>query len=288
MQYFYRLADIHVLIDTPFEIKIGQDSKEFLSAGSPEHIDQTIQFYPLPEISYQEQGGHWEILQYHQKNDDEELVYHCLVKQGKSYVCVHWPEDVSKKIVCEYDETLIRELYLSNNICNVISLETLFLRNHGLILHSSFIRWEKQGILFSAPSGTGKSTQASLWETYENAEILNGDRAGIRFVEGRWYAYGLPYAGSSGIYRNEKAPVKAIVVLKQAPENRIRKLSAPEAFGHLYPEFSLHRWDKRFCDNAVNYILELLSTIPVYLLECLPDQGAVRVLKNELFPYDEN
>ncbi|WP_370839368.1 hypothetical protein [Intestinibacter bartlettii] len=33
-----------------------------------------------------------------------------------------------------------------------------------------------KGILFSAPSGTGKSTQADLWEKYENAEIINGDR----------------------------------------------------------------------------------------------------------------
>ena len=59
---------------------------------------------------------------------------------------------------------------------------------------ASFIRWQGRGILFSAPSGTGKSTQANLWVQHQGAEVINGDRAALRQVGGRWQAFGLPYA----------------------------------------------------------------------------------------------
>ena len=117
----------------------------------------------------------------------------------------------------------------SRMISDHIGMETLFLRKNCLMLHAALIRWQGKGILFTAPSGTGKSTQAGLWEKYEEADILNGDRAAVRKDKnGCWQAYGLPYAGSSGIYRNEKAPVSAIIVLRQAYENRIQRLGMLE------------------------------------------------------------
>ena len=82
------------------------------------------------------------------------------------------------------------------------NIEQVLNSYNTFLLHSSFIKWKDKAILFTAPSGTGKSTQADLWEKYENAEIINGDRSGIRKMDGKWTAYGLPIAGSSGIYKN--------------------------------------------------------------------------------------
>lgn len=68
----------------------------------------------------------------------------------------------------------------SRNICDLLGLERLLLSRQGLLLHASFIRWQDRGILFSAPSGTGKSTQADLWVRHRGAEVINGDRAALR------------------------------------------------------------------------------------------------------------
>ena len=101
------------------------------------------------------------------------------------------------------------------------------LRHGRLVLHSSSILVNGKVILFAAPSGTGKSTQAALWEKYRCAEVLNGDKNCVSFDEnsGTAIAHGLPFCGTSGglptIF-----PVRssAIVLLKQAPENKIRRL----------------------------------------------------------------
>ena len=75
------------------------------------------------------------------------------------------------------------------------------------------------------------------------ADIINGDRAILDVEKDGVVAYGSPYAGSSGIYRNEFCKVRAIIFLSQEPENRIRKLSPAEAYKVLFPRFSMVRWD---------------------------------------------
>jgi len=170
----------------------------------------------------------------------------------------------------------------SRNILSLINLETVLLKHDRILLHSSFIRWQNQGILFTAPSGTGKSTQAKLWEEYEHAEVLNGDRAALEKTKGSWTAWGLPYAGTSGIYRNESAPISAIVVLRQSKENHMRRLLPREALRYIYPELTNHRWDPWFADRVWNLMSELICEVPIYLLECRPDREAVQLVKKTI------
>ena len=165
-------------------------------------------------------------------------------------------------------------------ICNNLSMEALFLKYGILILHSSFIRWQGRGILFTAPSGTGKSTQADLWAADQGAEILNGDRAALRKSGGIWTAYGLPFAGSSNIFRNEQAPVSALVLLRQGDENRLSRPGPAEAMTKIFPEVALHRWDRAFLNRGFDLISDLLQSVEVYALSCLPDYEAVRLLRD--------
>ena len=123
---------------------------------------------------------------------------------------------------------------------------------------------------------------SSLPVYYQGAEILNGDRACLRRRDGQWLAYGMPYAGSSDIFRNAWAPVRGIVVLRQAPENRVRRMQKREALLCLFPELSMRRWDAEFVNHAMDLTGALLGSIPVYLLECRPDQNAVEVLRSAL------
>ena len=170
----------------------------------------------------------------------------------------------------------------SRNIIDIMNIENVLNKFNGFILHSSFINWQNNGILFSAPSGTGKSTQADLWNKHENAEIINGDRAGVRNIDGVWSAYGLPVAGSSGIYKNKKVQISHIIVLRQGTENKLTRLSPRDAFIKIYSETTIHTWDDEFQGNILNMISDLVQNVPVYLYECLPDESAVEFLKEQI------
>ena len=162
-----------------------------------------------------------------------------------------------------------------------VELSEFLINYNAMILHSSFIRYKKAGIVFTAPSGTGKSTQANLWEKYYDAEILNGDRTIIKKEE-EYYAYGSPYAGSSHIYENKCVNLKAIVVLRQAKKNKIRKMKMKEAYLCLISEMAISPVNSKVVEKQSKWLLQLIEKIPVYMLECLPDKGAVDLLYSEL------
>lgn len=174
------------------------------------------------------------------------------------------------------------EIFVRTNIWNYLAFEDVLINHQGFILHSSFISWQNNGILFTAPSGTGKSTQADLWKKYEDADIYNGDRTIIRKIDGKYYGFGSPYAGSSGIYRNESAPIKAIVVIEQGPDNVIRRLHGREAFLPLFRETLMNTWNKEYMEKMTDLLMDAACQIPVYHLSCRPDQDAVNTVKNEI------
>lgn len=175
------------------------------------------------------------------------------------------------------------KLFESTNIIHFLALEEGLLENNAFMLHSSFVSYFDNGILFTAPSGTGKSTQADLWHQYEGAEIYNGDRTIVRKIDGIYHGFGSPYAGSSGIYRNETAPVRAIVVLTQAPENHIEQLTGRNAFVPLYRETLMNTWNPAYMEKMTDLLMDAAANIPVYHLACRPDRGAVDLVKKTLF-----
>lgn len=270
----YSLADLHFCLDAPFELEITKESKEFLICYS-DVADDSVKFVPVDEIEEIPAGGYWHSLRYYVRTAEGYKVYYCYKMDLKPFALVEYMPDN----ICFYYVPTSREIaYKSYCILNMLGLEYLLLRHKGLILHSSFIHWKNMGILFSAPSGTGKSTQAELWKKYMGADIINGDRACIRKADGIWRAYGLPYAGSSKIYRNESAPLSRIVVLRQGAENKIRPLKSREAIHMLMSELTIHSWDSIYISETLNIVIELLEKIPVYLLICRPDREAVDVL----------
>ncbi len=175
-----------------------------------------------------------------------------------------------------------------DNLLDAANLEHMLTALGAVSLHSSFITHCGQAILFSAPSGTGKSTQAALWEQYAHAEQINGDRSVIRCVDGVWTAFGFPFAGSSGIYKNKSAPIRAIVVLRQAKDNTIERLGASEAFRLLYSETAIQRWNTQGHAAAVDLLIRLSAAVPVYRLCCTPDARAVALLQQTLSSQEES
>lgn len=175
-----------------------------------------------------------------------------------------------------------------DNLLDAANLEHMLTALGAVSLHSSFITHRGQAILFSAPSGTGKSTQAALWEQYAGAEQINGDRSVIRRMDGVWTAFGFPFAGSSGIYKNKSAPIRAIVVLRQAKDNTIERLGASEAFRLLYSETAIQRWNTQGHAAAVDLLIRLSAAVPVYRLCCTPDARAVELLQQTLSSQEDS
>ena len=176
----------------------------------------------------------------------------------------------------------------SQNCFSHIALEELLLWYDRLILHASFVASPFGGLLFSGPSGIGKSTQADLWVQYAGAKLINGDRTILRPHSGGWLAYGSPYAGSSRCYVNESRPVRAIVLLEQGSSCRIVRLPQRLAFQKLYAGVTVNAWSTVFVERVCALLAQLVAEIPVYALQCTPDQAAVETLRSQLLKEDIN
>ncbi len=167
---------------------------------------------------------------------------------------------------------------------SLFALERRMLQKDSFILHSAYIRHRGRAILFSAPSGTGKSTQASLWAQYAGAEIINGDRALLQKVQDCWMARGWPVCGTSGICQNADARLSAVVLLRQAKKNAVRRLSRGEAFLRLYGQVTVNRWDQAESARVLDAVEALLRRVPAFLLDCTISEEAVDCLYEALYP----
>lgn len=162
---------------------------------------------------------------------------------------------------------------------STLSLEKLMIDTDAMIFHSAYMNYHDQAILFSAPSETGKSTQANLWRKYRGTYTVNGDRSLlIREADG-WYAYGWPICGSSEICRNEKYPVRAIVMLKQAKENKAYPLRGVQALREVMEQITINTWDSEFQIKVLDQLEILLKEVPVYCLQCNISEDAVKCLE---------
>ena len=182
---------------------------------------------------------------------------------------------------------LVQELMPSDTVYgSLFALDRRMIERGGLILHCAYIEHHGKGILFSAPSGVGKSTQAALWEKYRNSVTVNGDRALLRKKEGKWLACAWPVCGSSQICKRVDVPVHAIVMLRQGKKNSVMRLSPIEAFRQLYPQVTVNQWNPEFVQAAINGIEDLILQVPVWQLTCDISEEAVQCLENALFSDD--
>jgi hypothetical protein len=140
-----------------------------------------------------------------------------------------------------------------------------------------------KGIVFSAPSETGKTTQARLWCERKRAELVNNDRPAVRIHGSEAYAYGTPWSGFGDECRNICAPVSAIVMLEQAPDNSICRIGGRQALQKLMPRCFLPYFDKSLMDGAISIIDSLIQKVPVYCLRCRPDYGSVDLVYNTIW-----
>lgn len=169
---------------------------------------------------------------------------------------------------------------------SLFALERQMIRRDSMILHCAYIKYRGTAILFSAPSETGKSTQAGLWEKYRGSETVNGDRALLRKIDGRWTACGWPVCGTSEICHLEDIPIHAVAMLRQGKENYVERLSPVQAFTQLYSQITVNQWNREFVQRTVELIEDFVEHVPVWQLTCDISENAVQCLEAALFPTD--
>lgn len=156
------------------------------------------------------------------------------------------------------------------------------LNHEACVLHGVVMEHEGRGILVTAASGVGKSTHTRMWRDNENALIINGDRCLCRKIDGKWYAYGMPWAGTSGEYINRRVPITAIVALKRGEQNETRRMSVFESAIYLMQRVFAPKWRCEMQTNALDLTQNMAETLPVIELKCRPDLESVAVLKKAI------
>lgn len=159
-----------------------------------------------------------------------------------------------------------------------IAFRNRILRHNGLVIHGAAIEYEGKGLIFSGPSGMGKTTQANLWRKYKGAVMINHDRPAIRVIRGESRVYGTLWNGASSKCTNKTAGLTSIVLLEQAKENNIIKLTGEETLKKIMPRCFLPYNNERDMKLALNNLEEILAVTPVYCLSCRPDREAVELL----------
>ena len=276
----FNIADVGISIHSVHGFVITDAFMPFVDTHSDSEIDvvfrekKTIEFQQaIPLFSniifsvYEDDRGYYRVFHDHKEDD-------------RSYAISRIYPDFKEEI--DYLKDSTRFFCESQNSFSHIALEELLLMKNAMVLHSALVRTRYGGILFSGPSGIGKSTQAELWHNYQNAEILNGDRSIIRKTGNCWRAYGSPYAGSSRYFVNQSVPIAAIVVLKQADDCRIDRLNPVEAFFKIYAEMIVNTWNMEYVDKISTMIKVLIEEVPVYQLMCFPGQESIEVLREAL------
>lgn len=147
-----------------------------------------------------------------------------------------------------------------------------------MVMHGSAVAVDGEGYLFCAPSGTGKSTHASLWSELlgERFVMVNDDKPLVSVETGRVFVHGSPWSGKRRLDAPVSVPLKAVCFLEQASGNVIRELDAAEAYPMLVRQ-TYRPVDPGMLATTLRLIDELAATVGLYKLDCTIDIEAARL-----------
>jgi len=159
----------------------------------------------------------------------------------------------------------------------------------GIIFHSSAIMVDGKAYLFTAPSGTGKSTHARLWRELlgDKAVMINDDKPIIRYIDGKFYVYGTPWKGKHRLGSNTRAEIKAISEIYQAKENVIRKATTNEMLMTVLNQ-TLRPEGLTDMDKLLTLIDKMLRQVGIYVLGCNISKEAAETSYNYMSKENEN
>jgi len=162
----------------------------------------------------------------------------------------------------------------------VLVLNEIVSESNGFMIHASGVNDHGNGYLFSAVSGTGKTTMADLW-VQKGATVINDDRLIVRSsVEGNFYIHNTPMP----YYQDERktAPLKACFLLKQSTENYISRLNEIQGVLGLMGNCIQHLYNQSRIENHMSLIQKLVQQCKVFEVGFKPDTNIIDLIRKEI------
>lgn len=262
-------------------IKIGLEYQHdlFFKNNVELYIDESIEVDHIIKIIYENNLNdlkHTKILSKNSQGNIKSMVYY---------------DELYKEVLIYIDKKYFKESSLAHAeyiYMGIMFLEISYLYNF-LPLHGSAITIHDVAVVFSAPSGTGKSTHAKLWhEKYLNqVKYINDDKPLLKLIDNKLFVFGTPFSGEAKTNNNIYKPLKAIIFIEQSKVNQIDLMNnekiVPAIIKNILRPEKEEFWDKAF--NLINYIA---NNIPVYVLKTDISFNAVMTVYNKLFKDDNN
>lgn len=169
-----------------------------------------------------------------------------------------------KKKLPDFPDFFVESVFVYRKLCEYVVENA-----NGLIFHCSSIMVDDGAYVFTAPSGTGKSTHARLWRELlgDKAVMINDDKPIIRKIDGEFYVYGTPWMGKHNLGANVRAKLKAICKIRQEKENKIEEISQAEMLIMILNQ-TLRPNKADGMDKLLGLIEKMLSKTKLYSLGC--------------------
>ncbi len=146
------------------------------------------------------------------------------------------------------------------------------------VFHGAAVSADGKGIVFTAPSGTGKSTHISLWKKVykERISVINGDKPIIGIKDGRFVVFSSPWCGKEGWHTNTEAPLSALCFLNRGKENKIERIAQKDCLEIFLKQIYLSH-DSEAKLKTLELADKLASEVPFYMLYCNISEEAARL-----------
>lgn len=275
--YHINIAGVHMDITAPDKVRLNHKIRFFcIKSKKLPQPDVALVFKQQEDITIADTTISLDTnLKWATNQEGEVSIY--LMDENRIHSCMRINNTWNHALILtnKKDKAMISHL---QGALGEIFFRNCLLNYEGIVIHAAAITCKDKGIIFSAPSGTGKTTQANLWRKYKGARIINADRPAIRVIDEIPYIYGTLWNGSSSKYTNAKVRLHMIVMVEQAHTNEMIKLSGKEAVGKVMPRCFLPYCTHEIMDLALKNIEKIIGKTPVYLLKCRPDKEAVELV----------
>lgn len=195
---------------------------------------------------------------------------------GASDFTISWTKD---DILAEAMRTEGQEFPMTylETLVALRKLSEVFPAHQRFLMHGACIKYNEKAYIFTAPSGTGKSTHIRLWRKYlgDDVDIVNGDKPFLSVEDSQVLVYGTPWAGKERWQKNHHAPLHGICLLCRGEENRIHKIEPAEGLPFLLKQIYIPE-DAAAAGLTLELLDGMLKNVPVYVLECNISEDAVQ------------
>lgn len=144
----------------------------------------------------------------------------------------------------------------------------------GFLLHSASAIRSGKAFLFAGVSGAGKTTISRLApsDTTLLTDEISYVRKNVRSQDGSYVAHGTPFTGElAKLGENVSAPISALYLLAQGPENRIDPVAPSHAVRELLANVLFFAEDQELVQQTFHAACEFVSRVPVSRLTFVPD-----------------